>query len=225
MIKQHRQLPLTLTLLIAGLGLAACGSKNVRTIDDSADYHEAKVLPPLKKNSTNRAVDIVSDNSAENSEIAEIAARARAQDPRTISTSQSQQGDAVRRILNPEVSIEKQRNGTVVLAIVADEESAWHYLRTQLGQSEVTVHSRNKLARRISIGCAEIDPQTSDSENAKSTKKSRWSIRRRAKDEAAHCTLVMSHSKSLATVVAYDRNGQVAGAEPSRRLFVQILNK
>ena len=227
-------------VLVMSLLLASCGSRGtISTKDDSVEYQTARKLPPLKKPST----VLVPESSATTAQSVAVENRSGASDfvvvesvdtatPITDSSIDSLPADSVSTdsISTDSVStssfsgisaeITNLKNNTARLKVATDFDTAWEYLTTKLGRSSVTVFSRNKAARRFSIGCAAFQvPESEDSESGG------WAIFNRNRvvsDE--YCALSVSESRGNTVVTARDREGDEVGKVGATLVFEQLLN-
>lgn len=234
---------------IALASLVACSSnKKVITEDDSADYQGATSLQPLKRpaakkvfaepvavttpivdaapvsnlSSAEMVEEVVDDAVEENrvpleseeisdSEVDEAIVESEMENSRTDGVSSEN------IIASTIVDIDK---GATRMEINAEFDQAWADLNENLQTSDLTVFSRNKVARRFSIGCGGIEAAPAV------VKKSGWSFLNREKHERLeYCVLELNQKRGKTHVSVLNRSGvEVLGAF-SRPIFERILAK
>lgn len=195
------------------LCLSACGGKKtVVTEDDSADYHDARSLPPLKKPQASREEPTVATLEPSVSTSPAVDA------PVPVAPVAAQPTPVPGSTVSAQVV--EQRNGQVQLQVDAGRNEAWRFVRDQLSRSDITVHTRNQAAGLFQIGCAGID----DAEAVEVTRKGRWSIFNRKQEESEYCALELSGNDSSALLTVLDRSGQPVAADVSRGVFSRLLN-
>jgi uncharacterized lipoprotein len=202
----------SMALLMGLLSLVACGGRStVVTHDDSAEYRDARSLPPLKKPNAPDA-QTSEGLATQTSTTAPVAAPVQSSAP--TQTSGASQSSVI------SANVIETNDNQVALQINGDVDAAWRYLRTNLKRSDITVHTRNKAAGRFAIGCAGIDSE----EGVAVTKSGGWSIFRRKQSETEHCSLQLVADNDVSVVRAYDRSGQLVSAQLARGLFNRLLN-
>lgn len=110
--------------------------------------------------------------------------------------------------------------GAARMEVNAEFDQAWAYLNDNLKTSDLTVFSRNKVARRFSIGCGGIEAAPA------AVKKSGWSFLNREKHERLeYCVLELNQKRDQTHVSVLNRSGvEVLGAF-SKPIFERILAK
>lgn len=219
------------------LTLTACGGNpKVVTTDDSADYKSARELPPLKKPS--RILQTVTQAPPPVTPAPASSQPAPQPVPQTAATPTAQADDnidvrsrdvAVRnapvasvatppaaainaRVVNPEDQIAR-------LQMNASFDSAWAYVNDSLKRSDITVHSRNRAAGRIAIGCSDIDQAPAV------VKRGGWSFfNRRPEEELEYCALQLVSSKQSTNLQVINRSGQEVSRASAENIFRRILN-
>ena len=231
-----------LLLMAAALSaLSGCGkSSDVVTQDDSAEYHNAISLPPLKKPSRDSsngnevarsvadkpviiapkvvAATVVPDANEPTKapviatpEVAPVASPVLAK----------QASDSAKQNKAP-VAIRSQvvdgESGTAQLLINAGFAGAWNYLSGNLQRSDITVHNRNQSAGTIAIGCAEMDQAVTVASPG------RWSIFKRQPQKSEYCGLRLVAKSKSTLVQVLSRSGAEVLADDARSLFARLLN-
>ena len=138
----------------------------------------------------------------------------------TQSNSNSSSEPVIQKSATPSARVVEDTNGAAELLIDAEFEPSWLYLVDNLSKSDITVHSRNKAAGRVLIGCSSID-----SEEVEVAKKGRWSFfKRTKKEDLDHCALQLVGGKGSTTVSVLNRSGGVVAADAAKRIFTRLLN-
>lgn len=195
--------------------LTACGgNKVVLTTDDSADYRSAKQLPPLKK---------VISPPAPAAPAIQSTASAPAPAPAASTPQPSNRPATVAATSSPPVnvittSIIDVSNDRKRMKIDAGLDVAWRYLLDDLRSSTVTVHTRNKTAARIEIGCGEFD------DTVTATESGGWKIFSRDEYEFEYCVMELSEDRGATLVTMLDRRGDEVKSAQSMAIFNKILN-
>lgn len=198
----------------ASLISGCSGRKDVVTQDDSAEYRDAKTLPPLKKPSGNLA----QRGASPEPQLATQTPQAQqAVGSNAINTEPS--GAAAINLIS--ASVVEKKGDSAQLKIDADFDRAWVFMRNNLNNSDITVHSRNKAAGRVLIGCKSID----EAEEATADKKGGWSIfKRSSKEDLTHCALQLVASKKSTLVNVLNRSGEFVPAAAANAIFSRLLN-
>lgn len=215
MIQNYRKLLKILTIAACGLTVIACGGRSaVVTKDDSAEYRDAKTLPPLKK----------PDLAIERTPVVKNAEEPQTPDVNAVSTVARPAGPVPVKVSaagEVNASVVESKKGEVHLRLEGDSETTWNFMRRNLRSSDITVHSRNKEAGTFSIGC----DGTEESDAAEESKKGRWLVFGSSKkDDFEYCTLELVQKKSSAKVSAYDRHGELISAKLAQAFFARLLN-
>lgn len=188
-------LRLQLLLIFTASVLFACGGeKQVETEDDSADYRSAQALPPLIKNTSSKP----------------------AGQPAPVIPQSPVPDQATDNPLTVSVVSDGERNSR--LQINADFDRSWDMLSQRLKGSNITVHSRNRDAGRIAIGCAELDDeQPRDSSGG-------WSIlSKKPKKGLEYCALQVLAKKRNTEVKMLNRNAQEVDKAAAEKVFSRLL--
>ena len=224
----------TMVAMLTGCG----GRKTVVTQDDSADYHSARSLPPLKKPSVPAVIQSPVHSSAPTPARISSGTNDTAGDqPVSVDNASSDYSDAVAPVAvapvagTPVENIEQDLTRSLIdarviepkvntarLQIDVDFEQAWDYVSNNLVRSDITVHNRNPKAGRFAVGCASMD------ESEGSTKGGGWSIFRRKVERTEHCTLQLTSNESITTASLLSRSGNEVTAASARAVFARLLN-
>lgn len=174
--------------------LTACGGdKVINTSDDSADYQSARHLPPLKKTLSSTSSSVTGTDSSVFSEGSLVS------------------DDNIQFSI---VDANKQRKR---LKIDTEYDSAWLNLLARLRNSAITIHSRNKEAARIEVGCGEID------DGVNSERSDGWLLSRRENVIYDYCVLQLSESNNTTLVAVQNRRGEEVSASDAMTLLQQIV--
>ena len=207
-------------LVLSTLLLSACGARTIVTKDDSAQYRNEKTVAPLKLPANVDASRTVA--------------------PSTLDESSVEQRTASGNALADELPISriKVNNRAVRLQIKGDAEAAWLLLASKLGESDITVHTRNRKGERFLIGCTGVESGSkskskSESEadskprpRLRSNRRSIWSIfGRKKKQTSDYCVLQINSSRNKTTVRLLDRNALEATAASANAIFDRIVSR
>lgn len=206
--------------------LAACGGdKVVVTTDDSADYRTAKQLPPLKKQvAVPPAVVRTEPRPAEPKPAEPTPAQSRTEKS---NTAESKPKPSQPTPAKPAKQTPAQRVFTVGVVDVSNDikrlkidaviDPAWGHLLEKLRSSGVTVHSRNKTAGRIEIGCGQID------DGSAMTERSGWKIFNKDDLIYEYCALELSEDKGSTFLSVQNRLGIEVSGNDALTVFNKIL--
>ncbi len=234
-----------LCLLVVAMGLStlsACSrNRTVATVDDSAEYKNARALPPLKRPDQN--TQTVTSRPAEINPPVKVEPIAAADSVPTITEPVSPATDpsvdlpietsagsvavsetpvantasAVNTVV--EASLANDADGAKLI-VNAGFDQAWAYLVNRLKGSEITVFSRNKTAGRIAIGCAEIG--TGD--EVEVTRAGGWSFFNRKKNRLSeYCSLQSVERRGATVVTVLDRAGEKAPPDSAKLILERVL--
>ncbi|MEM7358697.1 MAG: hypothetical protein AAF431_06360 [Pseudomonadota bacterium] len=279
-------------LLALGASLTACGgSRTVVTQDDSADYHSAVSLPPLKKPSKQAAAAVdptppsveptpapppaaapvastpvepiqdaeppieeipIEEIPIEESPIPEtspqsdqapvserlvieeqpapaeqpiqaepvqaesVQAESLQTEPVQVAAVEPQPSMPVEEVISARVI--QPRDDVARLQIDSGFDAAWNYLSTNLKNSDITVHNRNRTAGRFAIGCGNLEESTTV------TKRGGWSIFTRKPKKQEHCSMQLLTSRSVTLVTLNNRSGVEIAADSAKEVFMRLLN-
>ena len=199
------KLPKLLVSLTLLAFVSACGGGNkvVNTTDNSAEYKSAKSLPPLSKPTNTQTVraDTVDAESVSIPNVAQPAVNKQA--GRLAGVSSIEEGSKHTR-----------------LKINAGFDQAWELLSADIQKSDLTVFSRNKVAGRFSIGCANIYTESEESTS------SGWSFfNRNRQQKLEYCALELIEKRGSTVVSVVNRANEEVSADYSKGLFTRLLNK
>lgn len=220
--------------LLLGLcgSIAACGGKQVVTLDDSAEYHAAKSLPPLKKpSSLTPAASAEVGVAMADDQGKPLAAEDLASLKRPNRKDTSQVSAATEEISREMAAIiPTNKHDAIIARVIESEEdvvrlqidggfeTAWSYVSSNLRKSDITVHNRNRSAGRFAIGCGKL----ADSPTV--IKHGGWSIFSRKPERQEYCAIQLLANKSVTLVTLNNRDGGEIAAESAKQVFTRLLN-
>lgn len=205
----------SLTLLFSVALLSACGTQSkIVTTDDSADYHSARSIPPLKKVNVDRnTTQTAPVNQPETPAVATVATNT--PQPEAIvepaPTAQPLNDQVAFRVVQLE-------SGQVRMQLDANPNDAWAVIDKLLIPSDITVHSKNQVAGRFAIACEGIE------EEAPVVKKGGWSFFNRKTAAQEYCSIKLIDVKGGTFASVFNKRGAEVSGTEADGIFTRLLN-
>ena len=213
--------------ILAGciLVLGACGRPDlIVTTDDSADYKSARTLPPLKKTRTVQNTDSSPSPIVETSVETPVYTPAETPIETPVETPQAQiepsptdTASAVESTPSVVANIIQPKSGVSRLQLDLGFNEAWNFLVDGVLKSNVTLHSRNKAAGILSIGCGEIG------ESEPVSNEGGWSIFRKKNQLSEYCSMQLIGDDDQSRVLVLNQSGDEVSSVQSEAIFNQLI--